>query len=85
MLEQQVCFGLERLRRGGYLLPRTASLVFGDCGIYRDRAAKVAGNGRGLWWNVGASHRNHGVPTRMYRSLRRVSPLEEHRRLACAA
>jgi RNA-directed DNA polymerase len=54
-------------------------------GIDRDRAAKSAGNGRGPWWNAGASHMNQAVPTRMFRRLGLVSLLEEHRRLACAA
>jgi RNA-directed DNA polymerase len=54
-------------------------------GIDRDRAAKTAGNGRGPWWNAGASHMNQAVPTRMFQRLGLVSLLEEHRRLACVS
>ena len=54
-------------------------------GIVKDRAAKSAFNGRGPWWNSGASHMNEAVPTRMFRKLGLVSLLEEHRRLACTS
>ena len=54
-------------------------------GIDPDRAAKSAGNGRGPWWNAGASHMNQAVPTRMFQRLGLVSLLEEHRRLACVS
>jgi len=46
------------------------------------RARLSAGNGRGPWWNAGASHMNQAVPTSMLRRMGLVSFLEEHRRLA---
>ncbi len=54
-------------------------------GIAKDRAALSAYNGRGPWWNAGASHMNHAVPTRVFRNYGLVSLLDEHRRLACAS
>lgn len=51
-------------------------------GLDKARAAKSAYNGRGPWWNAGASHMNEAVPTRVFRKLGLVSLLDEHRRLA---
>ena len=53
-------------------------------GIERARAAASALNGRGPWWNAGASHMNQAVPTAALRQLGLVSLLDEHRRLACS-
>ena len=53
-------------------------------GIERVRAAASALNGRGPWWNAGASHMNEAVPTSALRQRGLVSLLEEHRRLACS-
>jgi group II intron reverse transcriptase/maturase len=38
-------------------------------GIAADRARKSAWNGRGPWWNAGASHMNQAVPTRAFRVI----------------
>lgn len=54
-------------------------------GIDAERARKSAGNGRGPWWNAGASHMNQAVPTRTLRNLGLVSFLEEFQRLKCSA
>ena len=51
-------------------------------GISPDRAAISAYNGRGPWWNAGASHMNQAVPTSVLRKLGLISLIEEHRRLA---
>lgn len=53
-------------------------------GLDRVRAAASAYNGRGPWWNAGASHMNHALPTRTLRAAGLISLLEEHRRLASA-
>lgn len=50
-------------------------------GLDADRAWKSAVNGRGPWWNAGASHMHQAIPTRYLRSLGLVSLVEEHRRL----
>ena len=51
-------------------------------GIDCERARLSAGNGRGPWWNAGASHMNEAVPTGWLRNLGLVSLLDEQRRLA---
>ena len=50
-------------------------------GLDEARAAASAYNGRGPWWNSGASHMNQAVPTSMLSKLGLVSLLQEHRRL----
>ena len=52
-------------------------------GIDPESARLSAGNGRGPWWNAGASHMNQAIPTRNLRRLGLMSLLEEHRRLQC--
>lgn len=52
-------------------------------GLDPKRARLSAGNGRGPWWNAGASHMNQAIPTRTLRRLGLVSLLDEHRRLQC--
>ena len=54
-------------------------------GLDADRAWKSAVNGRGSWWNAGASHMNQAVPTRYLRSAGLVCLVEEHRRLSRAS
>ena len=53
-------------------------------GLQYARAKLSAGNGRGSWWNSGASHMNQAVPTRELRRLGYVSVLEEFQRLKCS-
>jgi RNA-directed DNA polymerase len=65
--------------------PKTRFKKLVERGIDKVRAAKSAFNGRGPWWNAGASHMNEAVPTRVFRKLGLVSLLEEHRRLACTS
>lgn len=52
-------------------------------GLAHDRAWVSATNGRGPWWNAGASHMNQAVPTRYLSQLGLVSLVQESRRLAC--
>lgn len=54
-------------------------------GLDPERARLSAGNGRGPWWNAGASHMNQAVPTRRLRRLGLLSFLDEYRRLACSS
>ena len=49
-------------------------------GLDEARAAASAFNGRGPWWNAGASHMNQAIPTAMLRRLGLVSFLEMHHR-----
>ncbi len=63
--------------------PRTRHKELRRRGLDETRAAISAYNGRGPWWNAGASHMNQAVPTSMLRRLGLVSLIDEHRRLVC--
>jgi RNA-directed DNA polymerase len=65
--------------------PRTRLKKLRKLGLDADRAAISAYNGRGPWWNAGASHMNQAIPTRWLRQLGLVSLLDEHWRLKRAA
>jgi len=54
-------------------------------GLAPQRAACGATNGRGPWWNAGASHMNEAVPTCWLRQQGLVSLVQEHRRLTGSA
>jgi len=65
--------------------PRTRMRRLIALGLDKYRAWKSANNGRGSWWNAGASHMTRAVPTRRLRRLGLLSFLEEQRRLAYSA
>ena len=46
-------------------------------GLDRERARSSAFNGRGPWWNAGASHMNAALPTSYFRKLGLISLMEE--------
>src|SRR5436190_2477296 len=50
-------------------------------GIAAERARHSAGNGRGPWWNAGASHMNQAVPTRAFRAMGLLSFSDLHSRI----
>ena len=50
-------------------------------GLDHARAWTSATNGRGPWWNAGASHMNQAVPTRYLHQLGLVSLISESQRL----
>jgi RNA-directed DNA polymerase len=54
-------------------------------GLDKDRALKSAMNGRGPWWNSGASHMNQCFPKRFFDRLGLVSLLHQLRRLQCTS
>lgn len=54
-------------------------------GLKEERAWWSATNGRGPWWNSGASHMNEAFPKRFFDALGLVSLLNQLRRLQCAA
>jgi RNA-directed DNA polymerase len=60
--------------------PRTRLKALCRRGIDAVRAAASAYNGRGPWWNAGASHMNEAVPTAWLRHQGLVSLVQEHRR-----
>ncbi|MBN2562637.1 MAG: hypothetical protein JXQ75_17060 [Phycisphaerae bacterium] len=51
-------------------------------GLSRDCAAASACNGRGTWWNAGASHMNRALPNTLLQEWGLVTLTLEHRRLA---
>jgi len=50
-------------------------------GLGKERAFKSATNGRGPWWNAGASHMNEAFPKRFFDRLGLVSMLNHLRQL----
>ena len=65
--------------------PRTRRKKLIALGLDPERARISAYNGRGPWWNAGASHMNQAVPTRRLRRMGLLSFLDEYRRLACSS
>ena len=53
-------------------------------GLVEGRAWKSAYNGRGPWWNAGASHMNQAFPKRYFDSQGLISLLSEVHRFQCA-
>jgi NAD(P)H-hydrate epimerase len=52
-------------------------------GLDADRGWRSAGNGRGPWWNAGASHMNAALPVAYFTQRGLVSLVATHRRLQC--
>jgi hypothetical protein len=52
-------------------------------GLDGERAWKSASNGRGPWWNAGASHMNAAYPKSLFDVLGLVSLLDTQRRFQC--
>jgi RNA-directed DNA polymerase len=65
--------------------PRTRYRELCRHGLDEARARVSAFNGRGPWWNAGASHMHAAVPTVVLRQLGLLSLLDEHQRLARAS
>ena len=61
--------------------PKTRARQLIRLGLEKERAHKSANNGRGPWWNAGASHMHQGVPNRLLQKLGLLSLLQEYRRL----
>jgi len=57
--------------------PRTRMRKLTALGLDRERARASAFNGRGPWWNAGASHMNTALPTAYFRRMGLISLLEE--------
>lgn len=65
--------------------PYTRARSLMKCGLGEERAWRSATNGRGPWWNSGASHMNQCFPKRFFDSLGLVSLLDQLRKLQCAS
>ncbi len=53
-------------------------------GLSKERAWKSATNGRGPWWNSGASHMNHALPRKFFDALGLISLLNHLQRIQCS-
>ena len=53
-------------------------------GLEEERAWRSATNGRGPWWNAGASHMNQALPRKYFDVCGLVSLLDQLRKLQCA-
>jgi len=54
-------------------------------GLAEERAWDSATNGRGPWWNAGASHMNQALPKKYFDACGLVALLDQHRILQCTA
>jgi RNA-directed DNA polymerase len=63
--------------------PRTRGHKLRALGLDAERAWHSAMNGRGPWWNAGASHMNQALPATFFTRLGLVSLLREQQRLQC--
>lgn len=63
--------------------PQTRQRKLRALGLAAERAWHSAGNGRGPWWNAGASHMNQALPASYFTHLGLVSLLREQQRLQC--
>ena len=63
--------------------PATRNKRLQERGLGETRAWKSASNGRGPWWNAGASHMNAAYPKRFFDELGLVSLLDTQRRFQC--
>ena len=61
--------------------PKTRMRKMISFGLPRERAWKSANNGRGHWWNAGASHMNHAITTRYLSEMGLLSFQSERLRL----
>jgi len=61
--------------------PRTRAKKLMQRGLKEDRAWVSAYNGRGPWWNAGASHMNDAFRKAYFDKLGLISLLDQHRRL----
>ena len=61
--------------------PKTRMKRMMALGLPKHRAWKSANNGRGPWWNAGASHMSHSIPTRYLSEMGLLSLQSERLRL----
>ena len=65
--------------------PSTRAKTLMRLGLSEVRACTSASNGRGPWWNSGASHLNQALPKRLFDRLGLVSLMDQYHRLKCVA
>ena len=65
----------------GYSFTAHRARKLRQLGLDDDRAWRSAVNGRGPWWNAGASHLNAALPTAFFTHMGLTSLVDTHRRL----
>jgi len=63
--------------------PSTRAKTLMRLGLSEVRACTSASNGRGPWWNSGASHLNQALPKKFFDRLGLVSLMDQYHRLKC--
>lgn len=76
-LDQWIRRKLRRMEWKKWKRPRTRQQRLLALGLDRERARASAFNGRGPWWNAGASHLNAALPTAYFRRLGLISLMDE--------
>jgi RNA-directed DNA polymerase len=84
-LDKWIRHKLRCIRWRQWRRPRVRAKALIQAGLDPARARASAYNGRGAWWNAGASHMNQALPTAALQRLGLVSLLNEQRRLARAS
>ena len=84
-IDQWIRRKLRALQWRQWKRPRTRFRELRRRGLDETRACVSAFNGRGPWWNAGASHMHAAMPTAVLRQLGLLSLLEEYQRLTCAS
>jgi RNA-directed DNA polymerase len=79
-LDQWIRRRLRLIRWRQWKCPKTRFKKLKQCGLDKEQAAKSAHNGRGPWWNSGASHMNQAFKIRYFDACGLVSLLNQHRR-----
>lgn len=62
---------------------RTRRRMLMRLGIAEKRAVLSTTNGRGSWWNAGASHMNQAVPKKLFDRLGLISLMDSYHQLKC--
>ena len=65
--------------------PHTRAQRLMQLGLLEKRAWISATNGRGPWWNAGASHLNQALPKKLFDRLGLLSLMDQYHRLKCVA
>jgi RNA-directed DNA polymerase len=79
-LDQWLRRKLRRLLWRQWKRPKTRYRELLQRGLDHERAKASAGNGRGPWWNAGATHMNQAIPTSWLAGKGLLSLLAEHQR-----
>jgi RNA-directed DNA polymerase len=84
-LDGGICRKLRNILWRQWKRPWTRARRLMQFGLDEVRAWRSATNGRGPWWNSGASHMNQAIPKAFFDRLGLVNLLNELRRLQCVS